>query len=176
MDSIEIEQIKTLILRYLFRNIDKKNMKYLRQLADEKNVQWLSPALEDDLNSLMSSIIRHRDTDYNNIVTRVGKDQARFYVTGLVNDRMEQLKGVAQYLRDKKCKYCSQPLVFSTSNDNRYRISCSSGLTKSCKEDVPTSWAMCKEDAVRVYEKFLESKRVNARRKELVTNIIRSEV
>lgn len=77
------------IIKEILPNITKAQAKRLRKLSDDKHL-W--ERLEVQLVNIMGSILRHTETHYEQIVGKVGKERARFFVNGAVNSDMARLK------------------------------------------------------------------------------------
>jgi len=86
-------EMKASIIRYLFPNLSKGQMKRLRVLTDEKGITWLDCKLGENLKGVLASIIRHEETHYDDVIRMVGKERARFYVNGTVSQKVRHAAG-----------------------------------------------------------------------------------
>lgn len=84
---------KHLLITVLFPNVTKKQRKALRTLADSKNMDWFDSNISGILHDLLGSLLRHRATNYEQIVGKAGKERARYYIQGEVSKWMAYLKG-----------------------------------------------------------------------------------
>ncbi len=85
MDDAQLGQLETELLKIYMPGISKAHRKALRKLCKEKGFKIYSPEMKQHLTNLLASIIRHRETQYEEIVAAVGKERARFYVQHTVS-------------------------------------------------------------------------------------------
>ena len=89
MDDGQLGQLETELLKIYMPEISKTHRKALRKLCKEKGFKIYSPELKKHLTNLMASIIRHRETPYEEMVAYVGKKRARFYVQHQINSGLK---------------------------------------------------------------------------------------
>ena len=85
MNDAQLGQLETELLKIYMPGLSKGHRKALRKLCKEKGFKIYSPELKQHLTNLLASIIRHRETQYEEIVEVVGKERARFYVQHTVS-------------------------------------------------------------------------------------------
>lgn len=88
MDDGHLGHIESSILQIYLPGIDKQHRKALRRICKEKGIAIYNPDLQNTLKNLLGSIIRHRETCYEEMVHLVGKDRARFYVQPIIDNQM----------------------------------------------------------------------------------------
>lgn len=80
MNDALLGQIESDILKIYMPQISKAHRKQLRKLCKEKGIPIYSQGLQQIFTNMLASIIRHRETPYEEMVAAVGKERARFYV------------------------------------------------------------------------------------------------
>lgn len=80
MNDAQLGQLETELLKIYMPGISKAHRKALRKLCKDKGIKIYSPELRQHFTNLLASIIRHRETPYEEIVGTVGRERARFYV------------------------------------------------------------------------------------------------
>lgn len=76
------------IIRYMFPGLTKGEVRRLRQLAEEKQVQFVDPVLEFNLRGIYASMVRHEGTAYDDIIGIVGKTKAREMIKPAVERKL----------------------------------------------------------------------------------------
>lgn len=92
MNDQQLGQIETTLLDIYLPGISKPHRKALRKLCRKKGIPILDPKLQATFKSLLASIIRHRETDYEAMCAAVGKDRARFYVQPIIKQGIEKVQ------------------------------------------------------------------------------------
>ena len=80
MNEAELGQLEAELLKIYMPGISKAHRRAQRKLCKEKGFKISSPELRQHLTNLLASIIRHRETPYEEMVAAVGKERARFFV------------------------------------------------------------------------------------------------
>lgn len=91
MNDAQLGQIETELLEIYMPGISKAHRKALRKLCKEKGIKIFSPELQTCFRGLLESIIRHRETNYDEAVRIVGKERARFYTHYAVENTLNQI-------------------------------------------------------------------------------------
>jgi hypothetical protein len=108
-------------------------------------------------------MIRHTETNYNNLVKTVAKDQARFYVSPIVNSKIDAAKGTRWLGSDKgknKCWHCGHKLEVIKGTGKQYSVQCT-GSDVVCGLQGSGPWAATRDLAIAEYLEMVDGYKEN---------------